>query len=149
MLIHDVEGTKMSGVGYVATMKKLLPRTNPYSSLTVSSGELVVRYNERDQPFTHRLLCDRNIYMVCDETQVSNLTVKQMQLWEAIKKPADRIDVFNTRLCWGVGLVPGSNVFVAVPGKHVEVKAVVHYCGEVGQQSGHFFGVEISVSYLI
>ena len=142
MLFKDMEGTKMAGVGFIS---KFFP---PYSSLMVPCGELVVKYKEEDKPFTHCLLCDRNTFIVCDETQVSNMTVKQMQLLEAIKKPADRIDVFNTKLRWGVNLVPGSDVFVTIPGKKVEVKAVVRYCGEAEQQSGHLFGVEVSVSCL-
>lgn len=99
---------------------------------------------ETEQPFTHCLYHDRNIYMTCEAHQLSALlSTRQMKLLEAIDNAADRIDVFKTNLRWGIGLKAGSNVLVTLPGKDIEAKGIVRHCAEV--KGSCLFGVEILV----
>lgn len=141
ILLENVEGTKQD-VGAKSAMKKFLPRT-----ISVPRGELVVEFKEEGQPFNYRSHHDPHIYMICEESQVTHLNMRQIHLLEVIKKPADRINVFTDKLSWGVSLTSGSNVLVTIPRKqHMEAEAIVRYYGEVGQQQGSYlFGVEILV----
>ena len=144
-MLTDIEVTK-----FKSTMKKkLLPWSNPYSSLILPRGELVARKEiGKNQPFTYSSNSDPNIVM-SGEDRVSPLSSTQFCLLEAVKDPADRISAFENKLKWGVCLKSGSNVLIRIPHKHLEAEGVVRYSGELGdQQKGHFFGVEILVSLL-
>ena len=147
ILLKDVQGTKVDRVARSAIMK-LITGSATQSPVNVMCGELLLRHTNDDY-YNYVLSRDSSVLMFCDDNDIAPLNREEFLLLEAIKRPYNRITAFR-RLEWGVGLKIGSAVSVTVPGDNLSVdkraRATVHYKGTIGNLSGIFFGVEITVS---
>ena len=86
--------------------------------------------------------------MNCTIEDIALLNQQEFLLMEGIEKPADRMEVFNEKLDWGITLKKGSRVYVILNSTQ-RTRGVVHCKGLIGNVPGILFGVEILVSQII
>ncbi len=115
----------------------------------VIRGELLLKYEE-SPPFNYMLNRDPYICLLCDDFAIAPLNREEFSLLEAIPMACDRLVAFQNKLEFGVNVKQGTAVHVTIPGVNLSVeehvRATVHSKGNIGNQPGINFGVEILVS---
>ena len=152
ILLCDTPGRKYDGV-VKSTVKRYIPGATPHSQTNVLCGELLVDYYQEGQPFNYQVYNDPSVVLNCEVGIVSPLGEEEFLLLEAISRPADRIEAFRHKLEFGVNLQEGASVTVTLKGANLsappKARAVVHYKGRVGNQTGTLFGVEVLVCMIL
>ncbi len=147
ILLKDIQGIKRN----TGALKKFMHGRTPYQNIYVLRGELMVA-KQNDLSFNYQLWSDPNVLFYSTEDNVAPLSENEFLLLEGIRKPNDRLEVFNgDKLELGESLGVGAQVYVNIPGPSLSMakvectRGVVHYKGRVGDIPGILFGVEILV----
>ncbi len=128
------------------TLKKLMG--SPVTTTRVLRGELV-KECQFDPKYNYVLHRNSSIVFACKDENVAPLIKrKEFLMMEGIEKPHDRFTAFNKgQLEFGLNLKQGSKVYVAAfsSGYTRDLRATLHFIGEVKRLQGIQFGVEIKV----
>lgn len=161
ILVQDLQGQK-APTGLVGNVKGLLKGGG--EPVNVFRGQLVVPIAEQQEdgaplrggdkklyPFC--LLEDPAVTVLCSEQHIAPMDPTEFQLMAGIRSREDRYEVFlsgDDLLEWGTQLKRGDHVLAALPSSNprsqIKVVAVIRYVGELPQEAGIQFGVEILVS---
>ena len=145
ILVNDALGYKSK-----SSFKKFVSGVSR-SEVDVPSGELLVALNGKSDHFNYQLYRDPKIYLSCKEDDIVPLNHQGFLLLEAVKDPASRLDVFQTKLEWGRKVQEGSVVCITLPGLFTaedRARATLRYKGAIGNEPSIWFGVEIVVRFL-
>ncbi len=128
------------------TFKKLMG--SPVTTTRVLRGELV-KECQSDPKYNYVLHRNSSIFLTCKDENVAPLIKrKEFLMMEGIEKRHDRFTAFNKgKLELGLTLRLGSRVYVAAftSGYSRDLRATLHFIGEVKGLQGLQFGVEIRV----
>ena len=161
LLIKDVQGHK-SPTGFQGLVKGWISRRG--EPVNVFRGQLVVPLPEQledgaapagggdNKLYSYSLLQDPAVTVFCSAQDVCPLDHTEFSLLAGIKSREDRYKVFLSEddpLEWGTRVKRGDHVMVALPSSNpcstTRAVAVIHYVGELPQEAGIQFGVEIVV----
>ena len=161
ILVRDLQGLK-APTGIVGHVKGLLKGGG--EPVNVFRGQLVVPIAEQQEDgapprggdkklYPYCFLEDSAVTVFCSEQQVAPMDSIEFQLMAGIKSREDRYEVFlsgDDHLEWGTRLKRGDHVMATLPSSNprfqTKVVAVIRYVGELPQERGIQFGVEIVVS---
>ncbi len=129
------------------TLKKLMG-SPVITTRVLRRGELV-KECQSDPKYNYVLHRNSSIFLACKDENVHPLIKrKEFLMMEGIEKPHDRFTAFNKgKLELGLNLRQGNKVYVVVStsGYSRDLRATLHFIGEVKGLQGIQFGVEIRV----
>ena len=156
ILLNDILGAKApTGIG--GRVKALIIQGG--EQVNVLRGELVIRRPEEvpiqggKEDSLYQSHHDPAVTMWCKEVDVAPLSEIEFQLLAAIKLNQDRHKIFvsGDYLDWGTRVRCGDHVSVMLPSDSMsstlQAIAVVKYVGELPNEPGIQFGIEIKVSF--
>ena len=162
ILIRDVQGYK-SSTGFQGLVRGLMGRGG--EPVNVCRGELVVPQPEQQKdgapsirggdkkPYPYYLLQDPTVTLFCSAHDIAPMDPTEFSLLAGIKSREDRYKVFlseDDHVEWGTRLKRGDHVMATLPSSdpcsQTRAIAAICYVGELPQEAGIQFGVEIVVS---
>jgi len=156
MAMSDTYMLLVNLIGY--KIYKFLSVSKPWYSKPADEhilrGTLLVGLTEAEardtkQYFDHTLnyksLLDPSIQLFCEPEEVYPLTLQQKGLLFGINLPFDRCRMSKC-LQWAENLTVGDGVYVNIRGIPSPIKGIIRYVGNLPEENGTKFGVELLVS---
>lgn len=108
-------------------------------------------------PSNYQLKKDPNIVLYCNAEDVTPLVgPREVDLLEGVHSISSRHTLFvnGSRLEWALHLTKDTQVYINIPSPNLSIGpscgiGVIRYIGQVGNQPGWLFGVEITVSFVL